>query len=315
MAFPPFTFILFSVIMILSQKKEENIMKAYPLKLDAYKKGVVWGGTTLRDKYGKTFDSSDLGETWELSVREKENCVIVNGEYRGMTLKEYLGNPEHFPLLVKFLDANDSLSVQVHPEKTEMWYIVEATDDAQLVYGLNEKFDKEKIRAAIEGGTLEEHLNYINVKAGEVYFIPSGLTHAICKGIVIAEIQENSDITYRLYDYMRPQADGTLRELHVTESLDTMADITEEYIEKCRYSLGKTSENNLANCEFFKVDKYDFEGEMTFTKEGFCHILCLEGEGDINGEAITKGDSYFIPEEMKEYTISSKKGISVIISQ
>ncbi len=289
-------------------------MKAYPLKLNAYKKGVVWGGTTLRDKYGKEFDSDDLGETWELSVREKENSVIVNGEYAGMTLKEYLGNEENFPLLVKFLDANDSLSVQVHPEKTEMWYIVEATPDAQLVYGLNEKFDKEKIRTAIEGGTLEEHLNYINVKAGEVYFIPSGLTHAICKGIVIAEIQENSDITYRLYDYMRPQADGSLRELHVEESLETMADITEEYIENHRYSLGKTSENNLANCEFFHVDKYDFEGKKAFKKEGFHHILCLEGEGEIDGEPVVKGDSYYIPREINEYNITSEKGISVIIS-
>lgn len=294
--------------------KEVKIMKAYPLRLTPYKKGVVWGGTALRDKYGKDFDSNDLGETWELSVREKENCVITNGEYTGMTLKEYLGGEKSFPLLVKFLDANDSLSVQVHPEKTEMWYIVEATDEAKLVYGLNEKFDKEKIRTAIADGTLEDHLNYINVKAGEVYFIPSGLTHAICKGIVIAEIQENSDITYRLYDYNRPQADGTLRQLHVEESLDTMDDITEEYIEKHRYSLGKASENNLANCEFFCVDKYDFDGTKTFVKEGFHHILCLEGEGDIDGEAIVKGDSYYIPHDIKEYNITSRSGISLIIS-
>lgn len=290
-------------------------MKAYPLKLEAYKKGVVWGGTTLRDKYNKTFDSNDLGETWELSVREKENSVITNGEYAGMTLKEYLGNENNFPLLVKFLDANDSLSVQVHPEKTEMWYIAEAAEDAKLVYGLNEKFNKETIRQAISDGTLEEHLNYINVKAGEVYFIPSGLTHAICKGIVIAEIQENSDITYRLYDYNRPQADGTLRQLHVEESLETMSDITDEYIEKCRYSLGKTSENNLANCNFFKVDKYDFKEKMIFTKpESFHHILCLDGKGDINGEPMVKGDSYYIPKAISEYTITSTDGISIIIS-
>lgn len=289
-------------------------MKAYPLKLEAYKKAVVWGGTTLRDNYSKSFATDDLGETWELSVREKENSVITNGEYAGMTLKEYLGGEENFPLLVKFLDANDSLSVQVHPEKTEMWYIVEATEEARLVYGLNEKFEKEKIRTAIAEGNLEEHLNYINVKAGEVYFIPSGLTHAICKGIVIAEIQENSDITYRLYDYNRPQADGSLRELHVEQSLETMTDITEEYIEKCRYSLGKTSENNLANCSFFKVDKYDFNTEMTFKKDGFHHILCLDGEGEINGEKIAKGDSYYIPHGLIEYTITAKKSISVIIS-
>ena len=289
-------------------------MNLYPLKLSPYKKGVVWGGTTLRDKYGKDFPGDDLGETWELSVREKENCIISNGEYTGMTLKEYLGINEGFPLLVKFLDAIDSLSVQVHPEKTEMWYIVEAAEDAKLVYGLNKSYDRDLIKTAIEAGTLEEHMNYVNVKAGEVYFIPSGLTHAICKGIVIAEIQENSDITYRLYDYNRPQADGTLRELHVTESLDTIKDITEEDINRERYSLGKTSDSNLANCKFFTVDKYDFTGEMNLTNDKFSHILCLEGEGNILGEPIIKGDSYYIPAGLNEYNISSEKGISIIIS-
>lgn len=290
-------------------------MNLYPLKLIPYKKGVVWGGTTLRDKYGKDFATDDLGETWELSVREKENCIIDNGEFKGKTLKEFLGGEKNFPLLVKFLDANDSLSIQVHPKKTEMWYIVEADDDAQLVYGLNGKFDKEVIRKAIAEGRLEEHLNYINVKAGEVYFIPSGLTHAICKGIVIAEIQENSDTTYRLYDYNRRQADGTLRQLHIEESLATINDITEDYINLKRYSLGKTDDNNLANCEFFKVDKYDFSGSVNFVNDDFRHILCLDGEGEINGEPVTKGDSYYIPLGLQEYTITSENGISVIISE
>ncbi|MBR5514588.1 MAG: class I mannose-6-phosphate isomerase [Clostridia bacterium] len=289
-------------------------MNAYPLKLTPYKKGVVWGGTTLKNKYGKDFDGNDLGETWELSVREKENSVISNGIYKGMTLKEYLGNPADYPLLVKFLDANDSLSVQVHPQKTEMWYIVEAQENAQLVYGLNKSYNRDLIKNAIESGTLEEHMNYINVKAGEVYFIPSGLTHAICKGIVIAEIQENSDITYRLYDYNRPQADGSLRELHVTESLDTIKNITEEDIHRERYSLGKISEYNLANCKFFTVDKYDFTGEKSFENDKFRHILCLDGEGYINDEKIAKGDSFYIPEGLKEYTVKSESAISLIIS-
>ncbi len=289
-------------------------MKKYPLKLDAYKKGVVWGGTTLKNEYGKSFEGNDLGETWELSVREKENCVIANGDYAGMTLKEYLGSPESFPLLVKFLDANDSLSVQVHPQKTEMWYIVEAKPDAQLVYGINEEFNKEKMRSAIEQGTLEDMLTYTPVKAGEVYFIPSGLTHAICKGIVIAEIQENSDITYRLYDYNRPQADGSLRELHVEQSLDTIRNWTEEAIQAERYSLGRKSDNNLANCKFFAVDKYDLSKEQTFENEEFTHILCLDGNASIDGEPITKGDSYFIPKGMNTFTITPKENVSIILS-
>lgn len=289
-------------------------MKAYPLKLIPYKKGVVWGGTALKNNYGKDFEGNDLGETWELSVRIKENSVIDNGAYKGMTLKEYLGDPSDFPLLVKFLDANDSLSVQVHPEKTEMWYIVEASEDAKLVYGLNESYNRDETKKAIEEGTLENHLRYVPVKAGEVYFIPSGLTHAICKGIVIAEIQENSDITYRLYDYNRPGPDGKLRELHINESLDTIKDITDEDIQSERYSLGKTSEANLANCKFFTVDKYEFTGKKSFENDSFRHILCLDGKGYINGEPIKKGDGYFIPKGLNSYDITSEAGISVIIS-
>lgn len=289
-------------------------MKKYPLKLIPYKKEVVWGGTRLRDNYGKNCDFERLGETWELSVREKENSVIANGEYAGMTLKEYLGNPEGFPLLVKFLDARDSLSVQVHPEKTEMWYIVEAEPDAKLVYGLNEKFDRETIERAIAEGTLEDHLDYVNVKAGEVYFIPSGLVHAICAGIVIAEIQENSDTTYRLYDYMRPQPDGSLRELHVAESLDTIRDFTPEEIDTIRYSAGRRNGATIADCEFFNVRRYVIEGELTLDNSGFLHILCLSGSGSISGEPITKGDGYYIPEGIDSVTLSSANKLEVLVS-
>ena len=289
-------------------------MNLYPLKLTPYKKGVVWGGTTLKNEYGKSFEGNDLGETWELSVREKENSVIANGEYCGMTLKEYLGNPENYPLLVKFLDANDSLSVQVHPEKTEMWYIVEAAEDARLVYGLNKKYNRDEVKTAIEEGTLENHLQYVNVKAGEVYFIPSGLTHAICKGIVIAEIQENSDTTYRLYDYNRRDANGNLRELHINESLDTIKDITEADIQSERYSLGKESEENLANCKFFTVNKYDFCGIKTFENNSFRHLLCLTGNGKVNGVDFSKGDSIYIPEGLNEFTVTADNNLSIIIS-
>lgn len=289
-------------------------MEKYPLRLIPYKKEVVWGGTRLRDGYGKDCNFDRLGETWELSVREKENSVIANGEYAGMTLKEYLGSPESFPLLVKFLDARDSLSVQVHPEKTEMWYIVEAEPDAKLVYGLSEKYDRETIDRAIANGSLEEHLDYVNVKAGEVYFIPSGLVHAICAGIVIAEIQENSDTTYRLYDYMRPQPDGSLRELHVTESLDTIRDFTPDEIETIRYSCGKEDEALIANCKFFNVRRYVVEDELTLPNTDFLHILCLSGSGEVSGEPIEKGDGYYIPEGMEAVTLTSKDKLEILVS-
>ena len=289
-------------------------MEKYPLKLIPYKKEVVWGGTRLRDNYGKDCDFDRLGETWELSVREKENSVIANGRYAGMTLKEYLGSPESFPLLVKFLDARDSLSVQVHPEKTEMWYIVEAKPDAKLVYGLKENFDRDTIEKAIANGTLEEHLSYVNVKAGEVYFIPSGLVHAICAGIVIAEIQENSDTTYRLYDYMRPQPDGSLRQLHVTESLDTIRDFTDAEIDAIRYSAGRRDDATVADCKFFNVRRYVIEGSLTLENPDFMHVLCLSGSGDISGEPIAKGDGYYVPAGMDSVTLTSADKLEVLVS-
>ena len=297
-------------------------MKSYPLKLIPYKKEVVWGGTRLRDFYGKDCDFDRLGETWELSVREKENSVIANGEYAGMTLKEYLGSPGDFPLLVKLLDARDSLSVQVHPAKTEMWYIVEAEPGAKLVYGLNEKFEKKKIKKAIKDGTLEERLNYVDVKAGEVYFIPSGLVHAICAGIVIAEIQQNSDTTYRLYDYMRRQPDGTLRQLHVAESLETICDFTDGEIDAVRYSRGEGSDVRLACCDYFTVDKLDLTEDAEITtfngktgKNGFVHILCIDGSGTVGGEQMNKGDGFYIPADLGSVTVIPNGSATVIVSR
>ena len=271
-------------------------MKKYPLKLIPYKKEVVWGGTRLRDAYGKDCPFDRLGETWELSVRDAENSVIANGEYAGMTLKEYLGSPDDFPLLVKFIDARDSLSVQVHPAKTEMWYIVEAEPGAKLVYGLNGSFDREAIGRAIAGGTLEEHLNYVEVKAGEVYFIPSGLVHAICKGIVIAEIQQNSDVTYRLYDYMRRQPDGTLRELHVEQSLDTIRDFAPGEIDSIRFERGAPAPGRLADCRYFTVDKLEVTAPVAVGGDGFLHLLCIGGGGKVGDLPIVRGDGVFLPD-------------------
>lgn len=289
-------------------------MKKYPLKLEAYKKGVVWGGTTLKEKYGKVFEGDNLGETWELSVREKENSVIANGEYSGMSLKDYLEYPKEFPLLVKLLDAKEALSVQVHPHKHEMWYVVEAEEGAQIVYGVGKVFNREMIAREVRCGTLEKMLRCVKVKAGDSFFIPDGLVHSIGKGIVIAEIQENDDTTYRLYDYNRRQADGKMRELHIEESIETICPWQDEDIEKRRYSLGKKSGSNLANCPYFTADKYDIKGEKHFKNENWCHILCLDGEGSVSGELIKKGDSYFIPEGLSQYSIFSEKGISVIVS-
>lgn len=275
--------------------------KKYPLKLDSVNKDIIWGGTTLGEKYNKP--SGKLAEAWELAVHPEGICRIENGEYAGMLLSDYLGSKD-FPIMIKLIDARDRLSIQVHPAKTEMWYIVEAEPGASLVYGLKESFDEDSFRAALNGGTVTELLNYVPVKAGDVFFIPQGLVHAIGAGILIAEIQENSNVTYRVYDYGRLK-DGVPRELHVDQAMKTVKDFTEKEIEALRFSRGKKENGLLADCRYFKTKLVDTEGSTAFPAEnGFVSVICLDGHGDIDGEYIAKGDSYFIPEGYGGFTVN-----------
>lgn len=296
----------------------------YPLKLKSVCKEIIWGGTRLKTEYGKVADLDKIAESWELTVRHDGMNVIENGEYAGMTLGEYLGDEaEGFPLLIKLIDACDKLSIQVHPDdtyakekegeygKTEMWYIVDAEPGAKLVYGLK-NYDKDTFRAAVENGTLEEYMNAVDVKKGDIFFIPSGLVHAIGAGILIAEIQQSSNVTYRVYDYMRRGKDGKLRELHVDKALDVIVDYTEEEIEAIRYEDGKDAAS-LANCRYFKVDRYVLDADVTLgSKESFTHILALSGEGTVGGVAIKKGESIFLPKGFE--AVASGKGLEIITS-
>jgi Phosphomannose isomerase len=268
----------------------------YPIKLAPVNKKAIWGGKRL-GLY------EDIAEAWLLTVRNDDMNVIDNGVYKGMTLGEYLGMSEaNFPLLVKFIDAGDKLSIQVHPNKTEAWYIVEADEGAQLVYGLKENYTEAQIRDAIANGSIEDLLNYVNVKAGEVYFIPTGLVHAIGGGILIAEIQQNSNITYRFYDYNRKQADGTLRELHVEDAVKSI-----KYFENLKV--------DTTSCEYFTFNKYDITDSMTVSADnGFKHIVCIGGNGKIGNEIIKTGDSYFIPQGLTDVILTAKTDLSVIIS-
>ena len=225
----------------------------YPLKISYITKSAIWGGTKLKTDWGKVSDLDCVAESWELSVREKEMATILNGEYSEMTLGEYIkvcGNDSvsdvydggRFPLLIKYIDACDKLSVQVHPDdvyagevendsgKTEMWYIVDAAEGAEIIYGIKESVSESDFEKAVRQGNIDSVLEHHPVKAGETYFIPSGMLHAIGAGIVIAEIQQNSDLTYRVYDYERRQKDGSLRELHVDKSIDVTRKFTEEEI-------------------------------------------------------------------------------------
>ena len=191
-----------------------------PIKLQPVFKEIIWGGNRLKTDYNKKSELNNIAESWELTVRDDGMNTIVGGEFDGITMDKYINRNgtgvitnkeiDRFPLLIKFIDAEDNLSIQVHPDdeyamakanslgKTEMWYVIDAKPGAKLVYGLKPGCTTEDLKAAIKNGTVEEQLNYVNVKKGDVFFIPSGLVHAIGAGILLAEIQQNSNITYRM---------------------------------------------------------------------------------------------------------------------
>ena len=297
-------------------------MTLYPLKLSPVCKEAIWGGNTLKEKYNKIADIENLAESWELTVRADGMSVIENGAFSGVPLEQYIiehGNDviakgfdgDRFPLLLKLIDAAAPLSVQVHPDdayslsnegelgKTEMWYVLKAKEGAKLVYGLKEGHDSATMAQAIENGRVEDELNYVDVHEGDVFFIPSGLVHAIGEGIVIAELQQNSNITYRVYDYGRIGKDGRPRELHVKKSLDVIKPYSEEQISRIRFECGYDNET-LAACKYFCAKKIDVGCEREIeVRDGFVSLLCLDGECGIIHNGISyemkKGDSYFLP--------------------
>ena len=310
-------------------------MNRYPLKISYTAKTALWAGKRLKQEFGKVSEHETVSETWELSVRDDEMAVVLNGEACGMTLGEYFRKAgydcvspsfcesDRFPLLVKLIDANDILSVQVHPDdayassvendsgKTEMWYVIDAVEGAQLVYGLRDGATSEDFAKAVEQGTLREVMNYVPVKAGQTYFIPAGMVHAIGAGILIAEIQQNSDLTYRVYDFDRVGADGKLRPLHVDKALDVTRPSTEEEVDAIRYACGKQDGEGelLANSEYFRVRRVCINGIQTMNADdsSFVSILCIDGDGVVRyggcEYGITKGDSYFIPAGMGYFEI------------
>ena len=318
-------------------------MKRYPIKISYTAKTAIWAGTRLRDEFGKVSEFDSISESWELSVRRDEMARVLNGEACGMTLSEYFLRVgydcvcpdfkagDDFPLLVKLIDTQDMLSVQVHPNddyaravenacgKTEMWYIVDAEDNAQLIYGLKDGVTREELVRAVNENRVNDIMNYIPVKKGETYFICSGMIHAIGAGILIAEIQQNSDLTYRLYDFDRVGKDGMPRQLHIDKALDVARLFTPEEIDAVRYSRGSGDEQLLANSEYFRVRRVcvDEQIKLVATSESFICIVCLDGEGSIDFEGekypITKGESYFIPAGMGIFALNGR--LELILAQ
>ncbi|MFC4636677.1 type I phosphomannose isomerase catalytic subunit [Dokdonia ponticola] len=251
----------------------------YPIQFQPILKEKIWGGKQLKTFLSKTDKDVPFGESWEIADLPNGQSVVTQGDLKGKTLgevvsafaKAVLGAPvvdrfgNNFPLLIKYIAAADNLSVQLHPDdtlaealhggkgKTEMWYIIKADPGAQIIIGFEGEMTPEKFDASIANGTLNDHLQYINVKAGDSFFIQAGLIHAIGKGVVLAEIQQTSDITYRVYDYDRPQADGSLRELHIENARKAL-----QYKNPDNYILPHDPEKIgvqvLKHCPFFKTD-------------------------------------------------------------
>lgn len=302
------------------------------LKLLPTGKDYLWGGTRLREEYGKQIDITPLAETWECSVHPDGPSTVRNGEFKGKTLVEVLKkHPEYLgtkvkngelPVLVKFIDAKNDLSVQVHPDdkyarkhenqngKTEMWYVIDADEDASLIYGFQHKVTPEILRKSIETGTLDKHLQKVKVHKGDTYFVPAGTVHGIGRGILIAEIQESSNVTYRVYDYNRVDKNGNKRELNFDKAVQVMnMNVAPDVNQKPRmmkYYPG-CSREVLCRCEYFETERIQVTKGFAFSvlQNSFQVLMCLEGYGEVQTMddeqkpvRFCKGETLFLPAEL-----------------
>ncbi|MCR4644350.1 MAG: class I mannose-6-phosphate isomerase [Oscillospiraceae bacterium] len=294
-----------------------------PFLLQAPCKDYVWGGERLR-AFGKVSSADRIAESWELSCHPDGESIIASGECKGMTLPAFLReHPEalgencrrfdRFPVLVKLIDAQDDLSVQVHPDdayarahgedlgKTELWYVIDAAPGAEILYGVKRAMTQEELRESIEQQTILDKLRHVPVKAGDVYFIPAGTIHAIGRGCLIAEVQQNSNTTYRVYDY------GRGRELHIAQALD-VARLTPNRNRKTAQGaipFTKNHVHDLGRCSYFSTQVFQIVERMALchgeASRGwtFTHWLCLDGHGVLHHDegdlVFQKGDSIFVP--------------------
>lgn len=306
-----------------------------PVKLAPAFKDYLWGGTKLKEKYNKKSDLDIVAESWEMSCHKDGQSTVVTGEFCGKTLSEYveavgkeaLGEKakkfSYFPLLIKFIDAKDNLSIQVHPAdeyalrvegeygKTEMWYVLEAEEGAYLYYGFNRDITKEEFSERIKNNTILEVLNKVNVKSGDVFFIDAGTVHAIGAGLMICEIQQNSNTTYRVYDYDRRDKEGNARPLHIEKAIE-VSKLTKAP------ELKNEEGDVLASCQYFTVKKATVKGNITLKTDesSFVSLIVVNGNGTIalceDTLTVTKGDSVFVPAQNGKIELNGE--MEVIIS-
>ncbi len=312
----------------------------YLMKMQPVFKQYIWGGTGFKDKFGMQTGTDTASEAWMVSANKNGKSIIANGDLKNKTideayesLKEKLAGDEiykkygmHFPLLVKFLDCADKLSVQVHPDdkyamenentrfgKTEMWYILDAKENAKLIYGFNKDVTKQEFEEAIEKGSLSDILNYVSVKAGDTFYIKSGTLHALLDGLMVAEIQQNSDTTYRVYDYDRKDKNGNKRELHIKKSLDVTSLESSKGKEHVKTSETLDANGNkkthLVECECFNTDKYEIKEKAEFSslESSFDILIFTKGEAKVvcefNEVSVKAGECILVPAYLGKYFV------------
>lgn len=311
-----------------------------PMLLEPVGKDYIWGGVRLKTEYNKSGCTQiPLAETWECSVHPDGPSRISTGIFEGMTLNdvlqehpEYLGtkiSDNKLPILVKFIDAAQKLSVQVHPGdeyarvhegqngKTEMWYVLDAVPGATLIYGFAHNITERQLRDAVRTGNLSKHLQKIKVRKGDVFYIPAGTIHAIGAGTVIAEIQESSNVTYRVYDYGRKDKTGKPRETHLDKAVDVLdMNAAPEIVQHSRLTrfYPGCARQLLCRCKYFDVERVEVNGNFGFSvlDTSFQVLLCLDGAGDITSYAskesigFSKGSCIFMPADTGRCTIYGK---------
>ncbi|MGB5272182.1 type I phosphomannose isomerase catalytic subunit [Eudoraea sp.] len=314
-------------------------MNLYPLKFYPILKERLWGGTKLGRLLGKELESDLIGESWELSGVTGDVSIVANGSFKGTTLtdlinrfpEEILGKSvlerfgKEFPILIKFIDAQKDLSIQLHPNdelarkrhnsfgKTEMWYIMDADKDSELIIGFEEDISKETYVESLKNDTLTDLLNYENVKEGDAYFISAGKIHAIGAGVLIAEIQQTSDQTYRVYDYNRKDAQGNLRELHTELSIDAISYVRQNDF-KVSYQQDTNVSNPMVNCPYFRINFISLNKNVRFDvsdRDSFTIYMCLDGDvkiaNDFGSISIKKGETVLVPAITSQILLNSER--------
>ncbi len=309
----------------------------HPLKFRPILKERLWGGTKLKEVFGKPIESDITGESWELSTVKGDISVVANGSLEGKSLQELIdSNAEEllgksvverfgkeFPILIKFIDAKQDLSIQLHPNdalakerhdsfgKTEMWYIMDADPKAELIVGFNKDVSKEEYAESIDNDTLLDLLNYEEVKEGDTFFINTGKIHAIGAGVMLAEIQQTSDVTYRVFDFNRKDKDGNLRELHTELALDAV-DYEKKDDFKVSYGHEKNEVNTMVDCPYFKTNFIELTENLdldTTQRDSFTIFMCVGGEAKIStaeGEvSIKSGETALLPASTQKISLQS----------